>query len=58
MMGNQVLASWGWPGATDCDVDHTNSFFIEFLRQGHTGRGSSRGNQMELHLTEAKSAAI
>src|SRR5262245_63751265 len=32
MMGNQVLASWGWPGATDCDVDHTNSFFIEFLR--------------------------
>ena len=30
--GNQVLASLAGAGASLCDVVHTDSFFIEFLR--------------------------
>ena len=33
MMGEfTCLQCWAWPGASDCEVSHTNSFFIEFLR--------------------------
>ena len=35
-----MVAILAWPGAPDCEVSYTNSFFIEFLRlQGLTGPG-------------------
>src|SRR5262249_51826761 len=50
----------GWPGAPGCEIDHTNRFFIEFLRPpephgpGWAHELKHDGYRLQIHIRDGR----
>src|SRR5499433_1973428 len=55
-----MLAMLGWPGAPGCEIDHTNRFFIEFLRPpephgpGWAHELKHDGYRLQIHIRDGR----